>query len=859
MEDAATALGQNAVVQALEASVRAQDWGLAARHAVTLGRHLDAAKYFLVARQPYEAAVCFQKAGAQNECLSALMQVPPSSPRYRPACVHAVRVAASLGTPLTSLSDLVARFIGTMPTSRAEAAACCQLAASIAQTNPHLARSIYGLVFLAFPDDAVAKDGLDSLRPPPGAVPPPAAAAPAAPPPMSRAATSPPMAAAGLASRPPLAGQATPMPFTPPAAGAAGRSPLAGQATPLPFTPPAAGVAGRSPLAGQATPIPFTPPAAGVASRSPLVGQATPRPFTPPAAGAASRPPLAGQATPMPFTTPAAGVAGRPPPAGQVTPLPFSPRAVSLNPATDSPAGRGQHKQGLREILASRGSIPAEKLERLIKEQPEATASDTKLADAIVAAGLLTDIEVVRALSEHTGIAHLSEEQVLASAVPESAVALTLKQAERWTVCPISLLERRLWVAMRDPRDIALIDQLRFASGVNHVTGVFATQMGILRGIRKLYRGEEPEQQSAEDWKGKVWDSDAEPPTPFSDRYTGTREHQFDTQDLTNRLLAEAAADGETAAPAPAPEPARAKAGATLAMQLRPAGPSVGTTIANRYRLEALLGEGGTATVYKATDLELGESVAIKLFRPATTDEAETLVTRFKQELSLSRILNHPNIVRLYDLGSHEGWRYLSMELLVGNDMAQLLAGNKTFPLVQGLRYLEQVCAGLQVAHDHGVIHRDVKPQNLFVTGDGVVKVMDFGIAKKLLSTGVTVTGTVCGTPDFISPEQIRDFSNVTPLADLYALGGTAFMMFTGTPPFTHPDLMGQIMAHSTEAPPSPRLKNPQIPVELEAVILRLLEKDPARRFPSARELGQELVKIRRILEAHEQAVGANP
>lgn len=790
----------------LEAAVRAQDWARAAQRAVALERHLDAASYFVLARMPYEAAVCYQKAGAQRECLFALMQVPAASPRYRSACVHAVRVASALGSPLTGLAGLVTQFVGTLPTSRAEATACCQLAAAFAATNPHLARSIYGLVFLAFPDDAEAKEGLDSLGPP---------ASPAS----------------ALAGQPPLAGQATPRPFSAPPTG---RTPApfatpAGlrQPTPVPFGTPAS----LSPM----TPRPFAPPQPG-ATPAPFAApaaprQATPRPFSP----SPDR-----QATPLPFAPPAPDLAGRPSRPGQGTPLPFSPKPASLDGRT--------HR--LRDLLLERGLVPRGQLERLLAEKPETSASDVKLADAVVATGLVSDLDIVRMLSEQTGLPHLTEAQVLATALPEAAVVLTLKQAEGWMVCPITLAERRLVVAMRDPRDMALVDQVRFATGVNHVTAVFATQAGILRGIRKLYKGESEEEQAAEDWKGKAWDPDAVPQTPFSDKFTGTREHQFDTADMTNRLLAEAADAAQSAAPQP-------RSGTTLAMQLGPAMPAVGATFARRYRLEALLGEGGTASVYKATDAELGEPVAIKIFRPTSPAEAETLLARFKLELSLSRLLNHPNVIRLYDLGSDEGWRYLTMELLSGGDMAQLLAGKKAFPLLQGLRYLEQVCAGLQAAHERGVIHRDIKPQNLFVTADGTVKIMDFGIAKKAQSTGVTVVGQVCGTPDFISPEQIKDFSNVTPLADLYALGATAFMMFTGTPPFTRPDLMGQLMAHATEPAPSPRLKNPLIPAELDAAILRLLEKDPARRFPSARDLGAELLKIRRIVEAHERAAGA--
>jgi serine/threonine-protein kinase len=412
-------------------------------------------------------------------------------------------------------------------------------------------------------------------------------------------------------------------------------------------------------------------------------------------------------------------------------------------------------------------------------------------------------------------------------------------------VAPISLIDRHLCLAMRDPRDIAVIDKLRFASGMSQVIGVFATELAIRRGIGKLYHGEDPQQQDIGEWRGQGWDKSAEveAPAPFSDRYTGTRERQFDTGDLEKRMRAEIGS-AEPVVPA-------SGAQRTLAMQVLP---KIGATFAGRYRLEALIGEGGSATIFKAIDTELNEPVALKLFRPSTPAEAENLVARFKLELSLSRLLSHPNIIRLFDLGSHEGWRYLTMELLEGRDLA-LMLGEHAEPLGlrSGLRILEQVCVGLQFAHEQGVVHRDIKPQNLFITHDGIAKLMDFGIAKKLRSAGVTVAGMVAGTPEFISPEQIKSFSSVTHLTDLYALGATAYMMFTGAPPFTHPELIGLLMAQANDRPPPLRSKNPEIPLDLEAAILKLLEKDPARRFQSARAFGVALRAIRERLEAADE------
>jgi serine/threonine-protein kinase len=265
----------------------------------------------------------------------------------------------------------------------------------------------------------------------------------------------------------------------------------------------------------------------------------------------------------------------------------------------------------------------------------------------------------------------------------------------------------------------------------------------------------------------------------------------------------------------------------------------VGSTVAERYRIDAKIGQGGTAAVYRATDLELGEEIAIKLFGQPTDDPQ--LLARFKQELTLSRGLAHPNIVRLYDIGQHQGCRFITMELLEGSDLAGIING-RPVELARGLRYLIQATAGLSLAHSKGIIHRDIKPANFFVTKDDTLKVMDFGIAKRTAqAAGMTQTGFVAGTPAYMSPEQINNFGTVSHLTDMYALGIVGYELFTGTLPFEHEELMQLLMMQITTAPPSPRARNPAIPEELNAIILKLLEKSPANRIQSCRELGELL------------------
>lgn len=271
-----------------------------------------------------------------------------------------------------------------------------------------------------------------------------------------------------------------------------------------------------------------------------------------------------------------------------------------------------------------------------------------------------------------------------------------------------------------------------------------------------------------------------------------------------------------------------------------------GAIVSDRYQLVKKIGQGGMAVVFKARDLELGEDIAIKIFTTVLDDEQ--MLTRFKQELSLSRQLSHPNIVRLYDIGAHGGMRFITMELLVGSD----LRGRMRQPMgfVQALDYLIQAAAGMQVAHDRGVVHRDIKPENFFVTDENLLKVMDFGIAKRTATPGLTVAGMIAGTPEYMSPEQATDFGAVTSSTDVYALGVVAYEIFTGAVPFTHPEIFPLLMKHVNETPEPPRLRNPTIPADLEQAILRCLAKRPEQRFRSCAELGGALRNVRDRLAA---------
>jgi tetratricopeptide (TPR) repeat protein len=279
--------------------------------------------------------------------------------------------------------------------------------------------------------------------------------------------------------------------------------------------------------------------------------------------------------------------------------------------------------------------------------------------------------------------------------------------------------------------------------------------------------------------------------------------------------------------------------------QLGPQGVALeeGALVNRRYRLEKKIGQGGMGAVWKAIDLELDEIIAIKFLAAQLVDE-ETL-GRFKQEVSLSRHFNHPNIIRLYDIGTCADQKYITMELLSGHDLGEIMQG-APLDFDRGLALLVQACHALQVVHEQGVVHRDIKPDNFFVTDQGVLKVMDFGIAKRAsTSRGLTRAGMMAGTPQYMAPEQANNFGGVTHLADIYALGCIAYQMFAGVVPFDAEEVMPILVAHMSQAPEPPSQRNPAIPAELETVILRLLAKKPEARVQNCRELAAILSSIR--------------
>ena len=271
--------------------------------------------------------------------------------------------------------------------------------------------------------------------------------------------------------------------------------------------------------------------------------------------------------------------------------------------------------------------------------------------------------------------------------------------------------------------------------------------------------------------------------------------------------------------------------------------PQVGTLFASRYKIQSVLGKGGMGTVYKAHDRELDELVAIKTLRHRALWADPLLLDRFKQEIRLARRITHANVLRTHDLGEWNGLKFLSMEFVEGQTLEQVLESEGILPTPVALRIAKQVCAGLAAAHEVGVIHGDIKSQNIIVEPAGGLKIMDFGSARLTDERGMTVNGTVIGTLGYMSPEQARGL----PLnfrSDIYSTGIVLYEIFTGSLPFEGDSPLAVVLKHVNNAPPLPRSKNPRIDARVAAIITKCIEKDAASRFQSVGELYEALAQV---------------
>jgi len=278
-----------------------------------------------------------------------------------------------------------------------------------------------------------------------------------------------------------------------------------------------------------------------------------------------------------------------------------------------------------------------------------------------------------------------------------------------------------------------------------------------------------------------------------------------------------------------------------------------GTTFAGRYQIIEELGHGGMGRVYKVIDQEVHAKVALKLIRPEIAADQPT-IDRFRQELTTARGISHKNICRMHDLGRDGSTYFLTMEYVSGEDLKSMIAMSGQLGVGTAISIARQVCDGLAEAHRLGVIHRDLKPQNIQIDKGGHAKIMDFGIARSVRGKGLTDAGVVIGTSQYMAPEQ-AEARDVDPRSDLYALGVILYEMLTGLVPFDGDTPLAVAMRHKLEAPRDPRELNAAIPADLAGVILKCLEKDPATRYQSAGEVHAELVRIEQGLPTSAQVV----
>ena len=260
-----------------------------------------------------------------------------------------------------------------------------------------------------------------------------------------------------------------------------------------------------------------------------------------------------------------------------------------------------------------------------------------------------------------------------------------------------------------------------------------------------------------------------------------------------------------------------------------------------RYRLDNQQGSGGMAVIYKATDLALGRVVAVKILRPSLTSDHSFLI-RFRQEARNVANLAHPNIVTVHDVGQDGNTHYIVMEYIDGQNLKDIIRENSPLSVERVLDIAIQMCAGIGYAHRAGLVHADVKPQNILVTGENVVKVTDFGIAQALAMTKPEERQKVVwGSPHYFSPEQAQG-EYPTPASDVYSIGIVLFEMLTGHLPFSGADQQELALAHIRKMPPRISELSPQVPTDLERIVQKALSKEPASRYRSADQLGRILI-----------------
>src|SRR5215469_4616323 len=261
--------------------------------------------------------------------------------------------------------------------------------------------------------------------------------------------------------------------------------------------------------------------------------------------------------------------------------------------------------------------------------------------------------------------------------------------------------------------------------------------------------------------------------------------------------------------------------------------------IGNRYEILQLLGEGGMGAVYKARDREVDRFVALKIIRPELASRPDILA-RFKQELILARQVTHKNVIRIFDLGEADGMKFITMDFVEGRDLKTILRDNGKFNHNDAVQIITQLCRALDAAHSEGVIHRDLKPQNIMLDAKNRVTVMDFGIARSLEMTGMTQTGSLVGTPEYMSPEQAKG-EEVDARSDLFTVGIIFYELLTGKTPFHAETTYATLLKRTQERARPPIELEPGIPPQISSVVMKCLEMDRQQRYASALDIVHDL------------------
>jgi serine/threonine protein kinase/tetratricopeptide (TPR) repeat protein len=297
---------------------------------------------------------------------------------------------------------------------------------------------------------------------------------------------------------------------------------------------------------------------------------------------------------------------------------------------------------------------------------------------------------------------------------------------------------------------------------------------------------------------------------------------------------------GECGTQIPSPKTSRPEVTETLQTPVREL--NTGSTFAGRYQVIEELGHGAMGKVYKVFDTRIKEKVALKLIKHEVASDKET-IERFNNELRLARKIRQKNVCGMFDLGEAEGSYFITMEYVQGEDLKSMIRMAAGLTVGAVLSIGKQVCEGLIEAHSLGVVHRDLKPQNIMIDKGGNAKIMDFGIARSVREKGITGPSVLIGTPEYMSPEQ-AEAKEVDQQSDIYSLGIILYEMATGRVPFEGETALSIAMKHTGEIPKNPKQFNPNIPDSLSGVILRCLEKDKAGRYQTAAELKSDLEKI---------------